>query len=623
MVSGARLLVIYGPQKGAIFSLTGDESRIGRESSNDIEIRDLSVSRRHCVIRRLTSGFLLASLESTNGTRVNGIPITERLLEDGDDISVGDTTLRFVMQAPEPSPVPLEQDNFSARDTARHPLESSLKADNRSARQLRALLRLAQALSPATEVDAVERLFVEAAISATGATRVAFLRYASNVSVEWSCCTAYDPAGWRSSAFSISNSVLKEVVRDRSAVFMAEVKDVPHSSPSLRGAGVRSLIVLPVIISDALYGVLYLDSAFTRFDDEHVEWLASSASIVGIALGHATRFGFLQRENLRLRAETRLRHSMVGNSAPMRDIYQRLAKIAPSDTTVLIFGESGTGKELAARAVHENSPRQSKPFIAVNCALLKDDLLESDLFGHEKGAFTGAIQLKRGKLELAEGGTLFLDELGELSLTVQAKLLRVFQERQFERLGGTRSISSNVRIVGATHRNLEEAVAAKVFRHDLYFRLRVVTLTMPPLRDRREDIPVLTEYLLQRCAERTCRRVESVEPQAMRLLTRYAWPGNIRELENVLEHALVMGEDPVLRATDLPEALFESAPGSTESDARFYTELNRAKYRIIRDALEAADWNHTQAAAILGINRTYLHRLVRSLQIAKPDSSQE
>lgn len=616
----ARLLVVHGPQKGAVFVLEKDEIDLGRESANHIEIRDLSVSRRHCVLRRRDTGFLLTGMESTNGTRINGIPVTERLLVDGDDITIGDTTLRFLMQSPEVLPVPIGAADFAIEDTARVSVGGLEELGTRGGRQLRTLLQLHQALAAATDQDAIEHCFLEAAMAVTGATRAACLRYQPENPEQWRCCTAFDSSGWRTDAFAISSSILKEIGRSRSALLIQEVRQARQLSASVRSAGIRSLIALPIVASETLLGALYLDSSGLQFDNEHMEWLVPAAGMVAITLAHVSRIQSLKQENLQLKAQSRLRHSLVGNSAPMREVYARIAKIAASDTTVLIFGESGTGKELAARAIHENSSRHSKAFVAVNCALLNDSLLESDLFGHEKGAFTGAIQQKRGKLELAEGGTLFLDELGELSPGIQAKLLRVFQERQFERLGGTRVIPADVRIIGATHRDLEQAVADKSFRHDLYFRLKVVTLNMPPLRERRDDIPALTAYLMSRCAKRTRRRVESIEPEAMQLLIRHNWQGNVRELENTLESALVMGEDAVIRARDLPESLFESEADSPDGMARFYRELNKTKQRIIRDALEECGWSYTQAASALGINRTYLHRLVRSLGIKPPES---
>lgn len=611
----AKLLVTRGPQKGAVFEIAQPQVHIGRESANDIEIRDLAVSRRHCVVRAHGSGYILASLESKNGTGVNGVPVGEHILADGDEITIGDTTLRFLLTEPEPVPVPIDTSKLSAEITSRVPLAELSEEPTGTLRYLGALLQVSRTLGNSVDIETVQRRFVEAALAFTGADRATLIRPDPDLAGSWHCCAACDATGKAVKPFPISSTVLKEVSQDCTAILIEEMNEAKLISDSLRAAGVRSLIALPIQVAGELYGILYLDSVQRQLNTEHLYWLASAAGMISVALQNSTQIRALRRENLRLRDESQFRYSLIGDSAAIREVYQRIAKVAPFDSTVLIFGESGTGKELAARAIHENSPRHGKAFVAVNCALLKEELLESDLFGHEKGAFTGAVQQKKGKLEHAEGGTLFLDELGELSLPIQAKLLRVIQERTFERLGGTRSIPANVRILGATHRNLEEAVASKTFRHDLYFRLKVVSLTLPPLRDRREDIPALAQYLLRRCAERARRRVTSIESEAMRLLRSYGWPGNVRELENVLEHAVVMGEDSILRARDLPESLFEVETAESETGPRFYTELNHAKHRIIRDALEACGWNYTQAAALLGINRTYLHRLVRSLRI--------
>jgi transcriptional regulator with GAF, ATPase, and Fis domain len=612
----ARLVVVQGPQKGISFDLDRTEVAIGRESSNHIEVKDLSVSRRHCVIRSSDSGFTLSSLENTNGTRINGIPIAEHRLADGDEITIGGTTFRFFVPEMESSPLPLDMEALSLGATTRLPMEQLNELQAPADRQLNGLLGLFRALTGASEEEAVQRLFVDAALYFTGADRAAFAR--PDPAHGWNCSAARDASGWLNVSFAISSTVLKEVEQSRSAILVSELKQSNVLSASLRNAGVRSLLALPMHVAGNLYGVLYLDSSQKQLTSDHLHWLASASGMAAVVLETLLRVRFLKQENQHLKKEAQSRYSFIGVSAPMREVYHRIDKIAPSDSTVLIFGESGTGKELAARAIHENSPRRVHRFVPVNCALLNEALLESDLFGHEKGAFTGAVQQKKGRLELADEGTLFLDELGELSLSIQAKLLRVIQERQFERLGGTRPISVNVRIVGATHRDLEEAVAAKIFRQDLYFRLNVVSLVMPPLRDRPDDIPALADYLLQRCAERSRRKVLSIEPEAMLLLKSYSWPGNVRELENVLEHAVVMGEDQVLRARDLPESLFESGPSGEGAEPRFYHELNRAKQRIIREALEAAHWNYTQAAVALGINRTYLHRLVRSLGIVQP-----
>src|SRR5207249_2882458 len=234
--------------------------------------------------------------------------------------------------------------------------------------------------------------------------------------------------------------------------------------------------------------------------------------------------------------------NMVGEGARMKEVYQFLSRVAPIDSTVLIHGESGTGKELAARAIHRNSPRAPKPFVPINCAAIPEGLLESELFGHERGAFTGAVAQKKGRLEMADGGVVFLDEIGELAPALQVKLLRVLQEREIERLGGTRPISVDVRLIAASNRDLEEAIHAGTFRRDLFFRLNVVTLVMPPLRERREDIPTLAQYFVSKCSAKCKLKPKQISPDAMACLANYDWPGNVRELDNAMERALVQAQ---------------------------------------------------------------------------------
>jgi transcriptional regulator with PAS, ATPase and Fis domain len=311
---------------------------------------------------------------------------------------------------------------------------------------------------------------------------------------------------------------------------------------------------------------------------------------------------------------------MVGQSAPMAEVYRRIGRVAPSDATVLITGESGTGKELVARAIHRNSPRAGQPFVAINCAAITETLLESELFGHEKGAFTGAIAHKRGKLETAEGGTVFLDEIGELSPALQAKMLRVLQEREFERVGGTRGVKVDFRLVAATNRDLQAAIEGGQFRRDLYYRLNVVTLTMPPLSARREDIPLLANCFVRRHADKSKRLVSGFSPEALSCLAAYDWPGNVRELENAVEHAVVLGSTPLILPEDLPDAIAESTPSSAASagasgDAGFHDAVKETKKDLIMRAVERAGGNYNAAARLLGLHPNYLHRLIKNLQI--------
>src|SRR6202043_2895739 len=286
----------------------------------------------------------------------------------------------------------------------------------------------------------------------------------------------------------------------------------------------------------------------------HLQLVAAIAGASAVALDNARRIQWLEHENLRLSTEINLDHNMIGESSEMKEVYQFLARVAPTDSNVLLQGESGTGKELVARAMHRNSPRSSKPFIAINCAAIPEGLLESELFGHERGAFTGAVAQKKGRLEMADGGVVFLDEIGELAPALQVKLLRVLQEREFERLGGSRPISVDIRVIAATNKDLAAAVKARNFREDLYYRLNVVSVVLPSLRERREDIPVLAQYFVSKFAVKCKVKAKKISAEAMAHLTNYDWPGNVRELENAIERAPVLGVADTIRPQGLPES---------------------------------------------------------------------
>ena len=310
-----------------------------------------------------------------------------------------------------------------------------------------------------------------------------------------------------------------------------------------------------------------------------------------------------------------LRHSMIGRSGRMLNIYQFIAKVAPTDSTVLIYGESGTGKELAARAIHQNSRRVDKPFVAINCAALVETLLESELFGHEKGAFTGATTQKKGMLEMADGGTVFLDELGELAPLMQAKLLRVLQEQRFERVGSTRTIQVDIRLIAATNKNLLLAVEDGSFRKDLYYRLNVVSFEMPPLRDRRDDVMALTNYFIAKFKHKTSRPVTGISAAAQAHLLDYHWPGNVRELENVIERAVVLGNADIILLEDLPQIIVESEPKANTPLTTISNGVKESKKHLIVQAINQAGGNYTEAAKLLGVHPNHLHRLVRTMNL--------
>ncbi|MFQ5580576.1 MAG: sigma-54-dependent transcriptional regulator [Nitrospiria bacterium] len=306
---------------------------------------------------------------------------------------------------------------------------------------------------------------------------------------------------------------------------------------------------------------------------------------------------------------------ILGESPAIKEAIGIARKVAPSTSSVLLLGESGTGKEVFARAIHRWSPRSEKPFIVVNCVALSDELLESELFGHEKGAFTGALHQKRGKIEIANRGTVFLDEVGEIKPELQVKLLRVLQEREIERVGGTRAIRVDIRIIAATHRDLQEEVKQGRFREDLYFRLNVIPLKLPPLRKRREDIPSLSRHFIRRSCMSLNKETMPISEDAMKHLRSYRWPGNIRELSNLLERAAVLASSPEIQPQDLPLCTESHPSKSPEIEGSYHDMVRVFEQRLIHNALEESGQSKTKAAEILGLNRTYLTRLIKKLAV--------
>ncbi len=352
------------------------------------------------------------------------------------------------------------------------------------------------------------------------------------------------------------------------------------------------------------------------FDEEEVSHIVKQAA----------RVRGLETEVLRLRSELKLFRGFgrfVGSSPALERVLRQARAVADTNATVLLLGENGTGKEVLARAIHEESARGEGPFVAVSCAALPESLIESELFGHEKGAFTGASSSRKGRFELAQGGTLFLDEIGELTPAVQVKLLRVLQERTFERVGGTRTIEADIRLIAASNRDLEQEVARGAFRQDLFFRLNVVPLSLPPLRGRREDIPVLAAHFAAKAAEKHLRPVPELDPALVDVLCDYGWPGNVRELENLIERLVVLTREGRLGVEFLPEKMLPAAPadaGPAAPSDPDETTLEGAtialRRRMVISALQAEGGNRAAAAKRLAISRSYLHRLISELSIS-------
>jgi Nif-specific regulatory protein len=370
-----------------------------------------------------------------------------------------------------------------------------------------------------------------------------------------------------------------------------------------------SFICVPIAIGSEVVGALSADRVFdqTAALDEDVRLLSIVASTIANDVKSrrvaASERQALEEENIRLRNELEDRfrpENIIGNSGAMRDVYQAIHQVAASDTTVLIRGESGTGKELVAHAVHYSSPRSKGPFIKVNCAALSENLLESELFGHEKGAFTGAIAARKGRIEEADGGTLFLDEIGDFSPATQVKLLRVLQEREFERVGSSRSQKVNVRILAATNRDLEKAVESGQFRHDLYYRINVFPIFLPPLRDRKDDILLLADHFVEKHARKMGKDVRRITTPAINMMVMYHWPGNVRELENCVERAVLLSTDGVIHGHHLPPTLQTSDASDTAGTGTLRERVDLFERDVIVDALKRCNGNVTAAARDLG-----------------------
>jgi formate hydrogenlyase transcriptional activator len=406
-------------------------------------------------------------------------------------------------------------------------------------------------------------------------------------------------------------------------------------------ADAGTVCVLPLVSRGRVLGtfgvVKYQDDAFTRSD---IEFLSQIANQVAIAVENACAFGEirdlkdqLSKEKLYLEDEIRAEMNfaqIIGKSAALHRVLKPVETVAPTDSTVLIYGETGTGKELIARAIHDLSPRRSKPFVKLNCAAIPTGLLESELFGHEKGAFTGAIAQRIGRFEVANGGTIFLDEIGEIPLELQTKLLRVLQEREFERLGSSRTLRTDARLIAATNRDLEEMVSEQKFRSDLFFRLNVFPVHVPPLRQREGDIPLLVGHFAQQFSRRMNKVIETIPSATMEALCRYHWPGNIRELQNVIERAVILSTDSTLNVdvADLKiskagQFVGETTPPKSPRNGALQDVLERSQRQHILKALSECNWvvaGPHGAAAHLGLKRSTLQLRMKKFGISRPSA---
>jgi len=613
----ARLIAVSGPCFGDVFLLDAEQLVIGREADNGITISDASLSRRHCAIVRDGTGWMVRDLGSFNGTFVNGERITEGRLGHGDRLCLGGTDLLFHAEARElpPATVITELPNTATLrpdDSIYLNASAALPDRGRTQRDLQALVSIATRVAGLRERRRLECELLDAAFEVVPASEAAFVRVDPGTG---DCSVVETRTRDARTAAPPSDTVLSvAIVRREALLTNAPLDQRLDGASSITGRLVTGVLAVPLFDESVVAGVLYLvtSSTTTTFDRLHLELVTALAGIGSLALKNVGRLESLLEETERLKQRLRITHQMLGSSEAMQRVYKFVEKASGTDLTVLITGESGSGKELAARALHENSPRSARPFVAINCAAFPDTLLESELFGHERGAFSGAVAAKPGKLELANRGTVFLDEIGELSPAAQAKLLRVLQFREVDRIGAVRPVKVDIRIISATNRDLHREVKEGRFREDLLFRLEVLHLHMPPLRERRQDIPVLAEHFAAAGAKRSRRGPVTLSAAALRRLAAYDWPGNVRQLENAIERAIVMSDDAEIGPDDLPEVV-EAASSEYVGESRFHSGVADAKRRLVTAALDETGGNVTEAARLLGLHPNYLHRLLTNL----------
>ena len=411
--------------------------------------------------------------------------------------------------------------------------------------------------------------------------------------------------------YKLGEGITGRVVETGEPAVVPVVSQEPLFLNRTRSRGSRekneiSFICVPVKINHQTIGALSVDRLHRDLDLDHdLRLLTIIASIIAQTVNNLLLIDRekerLQNENLKLKGQLQERYQMgniIGTSGRMRQVFEMIGRVAKSNATILIRGESGTGKEMVASAIHYNSLRADKPFIKVNVAALPETLVESELFGHERGAFTGAVQRKQGRFELAQGGTIFLDEIGDLSPNVQLKLLRVIQEREFTRLGGTTTLKADVRLLAATHRDLEQALAKATFREDLYYRLNVFPIYLPPLRERMADIPLLAEHFLNKYNTEHQKAVKRLSAPALDLLMQYPWPGNVRELENIIERAVLVCDEDTILSVHLPPSLQRQEPGAC-STSGLASQVEKLEKELITEALRQTRGNQSKAAHML------------------------
>jgi Nif-specific regulatory protein len=607
---------------------------IGRGEENVVQLSDLAVSRSHCRLEFKSGQLTLIDGGSRNRTRVNGKPIDTHILVEGDEIAIGTTRLSFL-----PVPVAATRSRQHSRVTMEVGSRQLLaltgdrlaSGDGRAQRYLTALSQLGETLGALDDRSHLAAAATETSLSALAADRVLVLLRHPDGKLPVEAC-AIAPGEPRSSEFDPPEDLVAKVLGEGKCIAS---DDGDGDDDGASSGDERRAIAAPLVVRGRALGLLYAERrGEPPWDQIDLTAIACLANLIAGGFEGVDSHRSLEAENRDLRDRLGGR-DFVGRSPAATQLLRFVAKVGPTDATVLLTGESGSGKEMVAQSIHASSRRTRARFVAVNCAALTETLIESELFGHEKGAFTGASERKVGRFEAADGGSLFLDEVGELPLDCQTKFLRVLEEQCFERVGGTRPLRVDVRVIAATNRDLAAMVGAGQFREDLYYRLSVIHTQVPTLRERPEDIALLAEHFLEKLKRQVPRRIRGFEPAALEAMQRHVWPGNVRELRNAVERAIVMGEGERIGVADLPPHVLAGRPATRSIEPRMPTPVPMAPAAPpvvgellsaplpLRDleragiiaALRATGGNKAQAANLLQIDRSTLYKKIKDYEI--------
>ncbi|MBL9125185.1 MAG: sigma 54-interacting transcriptional regulator [Planctomycetaceae bacterium] len=667
----AYLVIREGSKWTDVFRLIpGQSVTIGRAPTNQIVLKDERCSRCHAEVFLIDGRWTIRDLDSRNGTLVGDQQVRgDYLLSPGDLVRIGRSQLEFVTElskafsegaggssrsAPSEPGVSTSADDSSVlapqepttithrrgqtKFLAPRPAEEeSLDASvSRMGRASAKLCRLAFELAKSPDTESMAHLALEGLFEGTQADTAAVLLLPRDFTGEAND-TSLEIVASRSDSeqpyYRVSQFLASSVLREGEAMLARNVMgDSTLSRRDSQGEiHATSVICAPLRQGKQVVGLLHLYStdAARVLDPDDLEFTLAVAETMAVAMANLSRrqelaenLHLVRSENQQLLQQLGVQSEIIGKSQSVQRINEQIARAAPSKATVLIRGESGVGKELVARAVHYSSPRSKKVFVCLNCAALTESLLESELFGHEKGAFTGATERKIGKFEAAHLGTLMLDEIGEMSPTIQAKFLRVLEGHPFERVGGSQPVKVDVRVIAATNRDLEKDVTEGRFRRDLYFRLNVLEIIVPALRKRPADIPEIAKYFLQRYTAETGRKIRGFTPRAMEQMLKYRWPGNVRELKNVVERAILLAQGDLIDQEDLMLSKLATA-GDTVDVPIFQPQefspvsLAEMEQKHILATLKATGWNKSQTATILGIERSTLDRKIRRYELSE------